>query len=284
MLKFGTAYRGTAVPAVIHGGGPPCHDDRHPKIELKQSTRLLLMMQRMKFRGFKLFYENRLAAESMVRQIDDFPSFFTPAHDRPFIVDCGANIGVSMLEWKTRWPGCEILCFEPDPIAFRVLQKNVDANDLPGVKCVQAAVSDTDGTVPFFGDLAAGGDARGNSIDAAWGKRDGSAETMVTCKRLSPFIADREVAFLKLDIEGAEQRVLTELASDLHRVQAIYVEIHHTESSLPHNSPSQIKRILHDAGFDTEHESRYGEHALPAHLDAWRVRVGASQTHLLGWR
>lgn len=241
-------------------------------------------MQRMKFRGYKLFHANRDAAESMIRQIDEFPSFFTPSGDRPLIVDCGANIGVSVLEWKTRWPQCQILCFEPDPFAFEILQTNVDENDIPGVQCINAALSDHDGTVTLYGDISPSGDARGNSIDPAWADRGDSSQTTVACKRLSTYIADREVSFLKMDIEGAEQRVITEIADHLDRVQAIYVEVHETDDSIQHNSSAQIECLLADAGFTIEAESRYEEHALPAHLEQWQQSVNARQTELLCWR
>ncbi len=241
-------------------------------------------MQKMKFRGYQLHYVHREAAESMVRQIDEFPSFFTPTRDRPRIIDCGANIGVSVLEWKTRWPGAQILCFEPDPGAFAILQKNIEANDIPGVRCVSAAISDHDQMAPFFGDLSPGGDARGNSLDPAWGERSGSTQTTVACQRLSTHLACQDVDFLKLDIEGAEQRVLLEVADQLHRVQALYVEVHETDASLDANSSAAIEQLLSDAGFTIEAESRYDPHALPAHLSDWQQSVGARQTQLLAWR
>ena len=97
-------------------------------------------MKKIKFRGFDLFHNNADAAESMIRQIDDFPSFFTPIGERPLIIDCGANIGVSVLEWKTRWPHAEIICFEPDPFASKILQMNVDKNDIPGIQCVLSLI------------------------------------------------------------------------------------------------------------------------------------------------
>ncbi len=136
-------------------------------------------MQRMKFRGYQLFHNNRDAAESMVRQIDEFPSFFTAAGERPLIIDCGANIGVSVLEWKTRLPQCQVICFEPDPFAFEILKKNMDFNDVPGVECINAAVWDSDDSVPFYGNISSTADARGNSVDAAWADRAGCSQTTV---------------------------------------------------------------------------------------------------------
>lgn len=220
----------------------------------------------------------------MIRQIDDFPSFFTPQGDRPLIVDCGANIGVSVMEWKTRWPNAEIICFEPDPYAFEILQTNIDSNGIAGIECIQAAVSDREDTVDFYGDLSPTADARGNSLEAAWADREGCSQTTVQCTRLSSYLAGRDVSFLKLDIEGAEQRVLTEIADCLGRVQAIYVEVHETDEGLAVNSLPVIEKRLSAAGFTIEKEPRYSEHALPESLDQWRQDANAVLTQLLCWR
>ena len=241
-------------------------------------------MQRIKFRGFQLHHNNAAAAESMIRQIDEFPSFFTPSGERPLIIDCGSNIGVTVLEWKFRWPMSEIICFEPDPIAFRMLDKNIEANDIPGIRCVNAAVLDHSEGTEFFGDLSSGGDARGNSVDPAWAKRDGSSSTFVKSTRLSQFIADRDVSFLKLDIEGAEQCVISDIVPHLDRIAAIYIEVHETDKSIGRNSVSKIQSIVRSAGFTVEEEERHGERSLPRHLDQWQARVNATQTQLLCWR
>lgn len=220
----------------------------------------------------------------MIRAIDEFPSFFTPTTAEPLIIDCGANIGISVLEWKTRWPLARILCFEPDPDSFRLLNMNIEDNDIPGVKCINAAVADFDGTATLYGDLGKGADARGNSIEAAWGQRRGTSTTQVRCRRLSPYLTGTTVDFLKLDIEGAEQRVVGEIATQLDQVGALYVEVHETDELAATNSVAGVSHLLASAGFTIELETRFEPHALPAHLDGWRETVNASQTQLLCWR
>lgn len=241
-------------------------------------------MQFTKFRGYKLFHQNGDAAESMIRQIDEFPSFFTPQQERPWIIDCGANIGVSVLEWKFRWPQSEVLCFEPDPAMFQLLQLNLERNDVPHVDCVQAAVSDQAGTATLYGEMQPGGDARGNSIDPCWGERPGGGSVTVPVTRLSSYIGDRTVSFLKLDVEGVEQRVLQDIAGQLSQIEAIYMEIHQTRASVNRNSSSQIQALLRNSGFKIECEPREGPFALPPQLDRWSRAVGASQIQLLAWR
>lgn len=220
----------------------------------------------------------------MLRAIDEFPSFFTPRGSAPRIIDCGANIGVSVLEWKTRWPMSQVLCFEPDPFAFELLKTNIERNDIPGVQCVQAAVADFDGQGRLHGELGRGADARGNSLCASWGKRSHSASIEVPCMRLSPYLKREPVAFLKLDVEGAEESVLRECSSDLASVEAAYVEVHETESLSATNSLERIEPLLRNAGFELELESRFAPHSLPPKLRSWQRQVGARQAQLLCWR
>src|SRR5215475_2749877 len=43
----------------------------------------------------------------------------------PLIVDCGSNIGMSVLYYKQEHPLARIIAFEPDPAIFRYLQENI---------------------------------------------------------------------------------------------------------------------------------------------------------------
>ena len=44
------------------------------------------------------------------------------------VLDCGANIGISLLYIKLRVPNARVTCFEPNPAARAVLEKNIQAN------------------------------------------------------------------------------------------------------------------------------------------------------------
>jgi FkbM family methyltransferase len=243
-----------------------------------------IAIQKTRFRGYELYYENETATHSMIRASDEFPSFFEPRESEPLIIDCGANIGISVLEWKTRWPMSRIICFEPDPDAFRLLSLNMESNDIPGVKCIHAAVADFDGKTLLFGDMGHGADARGNSIQPQWGEREASDSVEVRCCKLSPYLAKQEVSFLKMDIEGAEESVLRESFSQLHKVDALYVEVHETDEMMDQNSSDRIEKMLLDASFQMEKEMRFQPHSLPPDMNAWQQSVNANQTQFLAWR
>lgn len=47
---------------------------------------------------------------------------FVSDNDRPVILDCGSNIGISVLNYKRQYPHSEIVAFEPDPSVIKVLK------------------------------------------------------------------------------------------------------------------------------------------------------------------
>lgn len=220
----------------------------------------------------------------MLRAADDFPTFFTPADEFPLIIDCGANIGVSILEWKYRWPTCRIICFEPDPYAFALLQKNVIKNDLPGVQCFCTAISDQSGEGELFGQIGHGADSRGNSLRPEWGDREDSDLSVVRCERLGPYLSEEKVSFLKLDIEGMEEAVLRDIFPLLKNVDSAYIEVHSNAGLLDRNDCRRIEKILTEANFSIETESRFPLHAFPEQQRDWQQSTQANQHQILCWR
>ena len=57
---------------------------------------------------------------------------FIPRSEKndPIIIDCGANIGVSVVYFKKLFPKSKIIAFEPDPFLFKYLKKNIEKNGL----------------------------------------------------------------------------------------------------------------------------------------------------------
>jgi len=136
---------------------------------------------------------------------------------RPFIVDGGSNIGVSIMYFKRLYPEALIVGFEPDPEIFQILQENVAQNKLEHVTLVNAGLGAKDGTAFFVADHSAGGRVASEN----------NSSTSVNIQRLSSVI-DRTVDFLKLNIEGEELPVLRDLETSgkLAQVRQMVVEYH----------------------------------------------------------
>jgi FkbM family methyltransferase len=149
---------------------------------------------------------------------------FKAASHRPVILDCGSNIGMSILYFKTLYPDCVIVAFEPDKKTFELLKENIARNKLRDVTLVNRAVSDRTAPADFYSDPDLPG-SLAMSTDPARGLK---TKMIIESTTLSDHI-HAEVDFLKMDIEGAEQDVLRELSrhNKLRMVKEMIFEYHH---------------------------------------------------------
>lgn len=153
--------------------------------------------------------------------------FFTATTNSPKIVDCGANIGVAILYFKKLYPEAEIIGIEPNPIAFRLLEKNVKQNNLKGVTLLNLCLSDKEGTESFFSEPG-GTNNLSASIFMARGKQ---FVIEIPATRLSSIIRDSIFDLIKIDIEGAERQVFNDLKEKklLACSRVYFMEYHHHE-------------------------------------------------------
>lgn len=232
------------------------------------------------FKKFRLAYVNYQGALAMCQEILAQPVLDLGDDPAPYVIDAGANIGVFTLAVKLRYPKARIVCFEPDPVAFDALTRNVIENDLSDVTLLPKALSAVDGDCPWYGELQGRSpDGRGNSTLAAWGERGYTQKSTVPCVRLSTY-CNEPVDFLKLDVEGAEGAVLHETASCFGRIRRLDVEVHETRQTFPEHSVANLRRLMLDSGFDVSSEARDMNFALPQKLAAWQAAQSPKQTVL----
>lgn len=165
------------------------------------------------YSGFLYMFEEIFVARSYE---------FEAATDAPVILDCGSNVGLSILYFKRRFPAARIMGFEPDPETFHTLVQNVEGNGLTDVRLVHAACVDWEGEVELYRDQAGGLTA------SLRRERQSGMAIRVPAVVLSRFV-EGPVDFLKMDIEGAEWSVLRELAdrNKLKLINQMVIEYHH---------------------------------------------------------
>lgn len=180
---------------------------------------------------------------------------------QPRILDCGSNIGMSILFFKMLYPHARIVGFEPDPDTFEILEMNIRRNGLRDVELHQCALHDREGEV----ELHRGNFAKGELGMSLLKERISGAKIPVPSRRLSSFIGE-EIDLLKLDIEGAEQFVLQELrdSAKLGWVDQIHLEYHHHIVGKTDTMSSTLK-LLEDEGFGYRISA-------PASLGTWPKR------------
>jgi FkbM family methyltransferase len=163
----------------------------------------------------------------------------------PFIIDCGSNIGMSVLYFKLIYPDSEIIAFEPDEDAFMCLKINVEMNDFDSVSINQKALSESEGEIDFYYDKKYPGSLLMSSIR----ERLPKSKRKVEAVRLSTYI-NKEVDFLKMDIEGAELSVIEELsnAGKLNYIKQMVIEYHH-HIIREDDVLSRMLQLLENSGF-----------------------------------
>ncbi len=143
---------------------------------------------------------------------------FTTEKEEPYILDCGANIGLSIIYFKMLYPKARIIGFEPDPKIFESLEYNVKQyTSGSSVSLIRKALWNEETTLKFTHE---GADA-GNLFDNSTQKKTYDVSTA----RLKEFMKE-EVDMLKIDIEGAEVCVLKDSIEYLENVKRLFVEYH----------------------------------------------------------
>jgi FkbM family methyltransferase len=169
---------------------------------------------------------------------------FEAQRSDPFILDCGSNIGMSILYFKHVYPQARIVGFEPDPAVFPYLKENIFRNGLTDVEPVQAALAGKEGTLTFYSDGKYGSclaEYAFGDIPEGWTRYE------VPCIRLRDYLTE-PVDFLKMNIEGAEWEVLADSEDRLRQVREMVIEYHHLPG-LP-RTLHKILEMLHRQGFD----------------------------------
>ena len=192
------------------------------------------------FRNHKLYvhdYKSFLLGKNELFK-EEVYKFYSPKKN-PYIIDCGANIGMSIIYFKSLYPGAQIVAFEADPHIFSFLDKNIQSYNLTDVTLINKAIwNANDEVLAFLAEGGAGGRVQEQSNQFKF--------IDVKTARLKDYLT-REIDFLKIDIEGAEYKVLADCANELKLVKNLFVE-YHSLANEPQNL-HLILQVIHDAGF-----------------------------------
>ncbi|WP_163339198.1 FkbM family methyltransferase [Desulfopila sp. IMCC35008] len=150
---------------------------------------------------------------------------FMSESSRPVIVDCGANIGMSIVYFKRLYPGAKIIAFEPDPNLFDILSCNIDSFMFNDIELVQKALWVHNDGVLF--------DVEGGHSGAIHMQGQNDNNTVkVQSIRLKDVLCEYEkIDMLKIDIEGAENEVIFDCDNELSRCDHIFIEYHSRNGS-----------------------------------------------------
>ncbi|QBF31611.1 FkbM family methyltransferase [Thalassococcus sp. S3] len=147
------------------------------------------------------------------------------------IVDVGGNAGAFFLPvLKAAGPGARAVVFEPNPVMQARLQQNVELNGFENVRLFTCAVSDQPGRSKLY--FPRNGNLGQGRVNVEYDHKAASEGVEVELRPLAECLAEagvERIDFLKVDVEGLEDRVICPLLQDENapKPRLIYFEVAH---------------------------------------------------------
>jgi len=211
----------------------------------------------LKFRKYSFTYFNKEEINILIDEIFKKEIYSIDLNSKsPTIFDIGAYIGLSTIYFKDIYPNANIICFEPNPNVFPLLEENILKNDINNVTLHNIAVGKRDGYKDLFIDKSGKGAFSTASFSKdAWNGKQKSKSIRIKVERLSKYI-NNTIDLIKMDIEGEEKNVLEELKESrkLEYIKNMLIEYHPKKGSSIKNILDLLKRNGFDIEFKEEGE------------------------------
>jgi len=177
--------------------------------------------------------------------LDDFE-----IQDNDTVLDCGANVGELYFALKQNKYNFEYIAFEPDPVTYNCLKKNIKNTTS---KTYKGALSEKSGFAKFFID-SEGGD----SSLVFFGK-----DTTINVKTYSlDSLKLERVKLFKVEAEGYEYEVLCGAKNTLSKIQYITVDYGPEKGIAKETSKADVTNFLYENGFTMIKGSKFRHIAL----------------------
>ncbi len=199
--------------------------------------------------GNTFIYSSRSSFYGMFNEVFVEQNYhIEPTKKKLQIIDCGTNIGMSLLYFRRQAPNSIIIAFEPNPYTFKIVKENVLTNKLDvGLHNIGLGLESAE--VDFYTDINDLSSQSASVTRHLATKNYDLISFKVNIKKLSDYI-DRPIDILKLDIEGSEGEVLEDISitGKINLINKIFIEYHydgvHTIYPL-----GKILSVLDESGF-----------------------------------
>ena len=161
------------------------------------------------------------------------------------VIDVGANIGYFTLFFsKLVGEKGKVIAFEPDPINFDILKKNIELNKITNVELVKKGVSNKNEFMRLYKSPVSGGHSL---IKNEWGKEYTDIQTVT----LDEYFKEQKIDVIKIDVEGFELEVIEGGKKIFKNNKNIKIISEFGGYYHKKNNPEEIyPKLLHDSGFN----------------------------------
>lgn len=171
--------------------------------------------------------------------------FKTVIKEGDIVVDLGANLGYfTLLAAKLVGSKGKVYAFEPEPINYSLLLKNIELNGYDNVVAEHKAVSNESGKVKFFLDKTHIG------AHTIYQTSENGEFIEVESVALDDYFKDKKhpINVIKMDIEGAEMAALSRMDRIIRENQNLkmFVEFYPLAIARSGSSPEEFARKLLD--------------------------------------
>ena len=155
------------------------------------------------------------------------------------VIDIGAHHGIFTIFAAAR--GFQVISYEPNPINFAILKKNLIENSDLNIELKNNAVSHESGILKFnMGKTSTTGALENSYRD--WKRTDDNIE--VHCSEINEILNHYDkIKILKIDCEGGEYEIFNSISEkNLNKIKILFIEVHPTKNFFP----KDFEKLLFD--------------------------------------
>ena len=199
--------------------------------------------KKIRFRDLVFDIPDSLSFVYQIKEIFGDEIYRFKSHSKePLVIDCGANVGVSVIYFKKLYEKCKVCAFEADKKIFEYLEHNIKNNQINNVELHNKAIWIDSNGIYFESDGADGGYIKPDSTN-----QNSTNQRIDSISLKNILLQHNHIDFLKIDIEGAENEVLFDCRDSLCHIQNIFIEYHQRYNQA--QNLGEIINILDKANF-----------------------------------
>jgi FkbM family methyltransferase len=178
-----------------------------------------------------------------------FENFLQGVQPHFTVLDIGANIGMTALEFAKKVQNGKVVCFEPSPSNFAQLSENISINSFKNIIASNTGIGTVAGQFKLFNVVDNNPGMKRILTDAE--SQDFESETIVvdTLESQLEKLNTAEVHAIKIDVEGFEMEVLKSATAILRKYKPIlFIEL--DDNNLKDQKSSALLLIKYLIGLD----------------------------------
>jgi len=170
-----------------------------------------------KLYGHKTWFSNGQEYLHGVKEIFIQEIYKQTLPENAYVLDCGANIGLSVIYIKRICSTATVVAFEPDSSNFKLLKANIQSHGLQNIELKNVAVWNQNMSLNFL--------SEGSMSSKINFNEKTKQSNMVQAIRLKDYLT-KKIDFLKIDIEGAEFEVIKDIKDNMDNIKTLFIEYH----------------------------------------------------------